>query len=253
MAHILVIGEGCLDKFVYCTAARLAPDVPVPVLVKQQETQNDGMALNLCRNIQALQGTCEVWTNHTWPQVTKTRFVDTVSNHLFIRLDAGEELITRIDLSRPTWRQELHRYDVIAISDYNKGFLTYEDIEAIASAHPRVFLDTKKRINMMFSSCAYIKINTPEYTASKDFLDAHPEFASKLVVTAGAQGCYYQQENFPVQQVQIRDVSGAGDTFFAGLLVTYVETQDIRAAIRYANVCASSVVQHKGVTTVTNK
>lgn len=253
MANILVIGEGCIDKFVYCTASRLAPDVPVPVIVKASETQNEGMALNLCQNIRALQGGCDVWTNHTWPHVTKTRFVDSVSNHLFVRLDAGEELITRIDLSRSTWRSELQRYDVIAVSDYNKGFLTYDDIEAIATAHPRVFLDTKKRINMAFASCAYIKINTPEYTASKDFLDAHPEFLSKLIVTAGAQGCYYQQENFPVHRVQIRDVSGAGDTFFAGLVVNYSDTRDIRSAIQFANECASTVVQHKGVTIVSTK
>ena len=53
-----------------------------------------------------------------------------------------------------------------------------------------------------------------------------------------------------VEEVEIKDVSGAGDSFLAGLCVNYLETQNIEQAIEYANKCASQVVQKKGVTTI---
>ena len=45
----------------------------------------------------------------------------------------------------------------------------------------------------------------------------------------------------------MKDLSGAGDTFTAGLVVKFIETQDIEKSIKYANVCASKVVTQKGV------
>ena len=51
-------------------------------------------------------------------------------------------------------------------------------------------------------------------------------------------------------RVDIKDTSGAGDTFISGLVVKYVETRDISVAIKYANECATAVVQKKGVTIV---
>ena len=38
----------------------------------------------------------------------------------------------------------IHNYDIIIISDYNKGFLTEEDIEWITKHHDCVFIDTKR-------------------------------------------------------------------------------------------------------------
>lgn len=248
--RILVIGDSCQDQFTYCSATRLCPDVPVPVLVRQSQTSNPGMAMNVRENIVGLREPCDIWTNDNWSTVTKTRFVDIVSNHTFIRLDAGEDTIMRIKLPSSNYKDILNSYEVVAISDYNKGFLTYEDIIAISSAHPCVFLDTKKRLIPEFSACAYIKINTPEYRASQEIVTTHPELASKLIVTAGADGCYYQGENFPTERVAVRDVSGAGDTFFAGLIVAYLRQRDIRSAITVANKMAARVVQQRGVNTI---
>ena len=42
-------------------------------------------------------------------------------------------------------------------------------------------------------------------------------------------------------------MSGAGDTFLAGLVVRYWETRDIDLAIPYANERATIVVQKRGV------
>jgi sugar/nucleoside kinase (ribokinase family) len=46
---------------------------------------------------------------------------------------------------------------------------------------------------------------------------------------------------------EVRDLSGAGDTFLSGLVVKYIETNDIAKSIDYANVCASWVVPKRAL------
>ena len=51
-----------------------------------------------------------------------------------------------------------------------------------------------------------------------------------------------------MDRVNIKDVSGAGDTFLAGLVYSYLESKDIYKAIEDANKYATEVVQQRGVT-----
>ena len=53
-AKVLVIGEVCTDKFVYCDIKRLSPEAPVPVLNPIKTVKNQGMAGNTISNIKAL-------------------------------------------------------------------------------------------------------------------------------------------------------------------------------------------------------
>jgi D-beta-D-heptose 7-phosphate kinase/D-beta-D-heptose 1-phosphate adenosyltransferase len=55
---------------------------------------------------------------------------------------------------------------------------------------------------------------------------------------------------YPVEKVQIRDVSGAGDTFLSGLVAEYVLTNNIEKSILFAQQCATVVVQKPGVSTI---
>ena len=57
-------------------------------------------------------------------------------------------------------------------------------------------------------------------------------------------------EWFPVEKVEIRDVSGAGDTFLSGLVSEYLLTKDIKKSIIFAQQCATIVVQKPGVSTI---
>lgn len=245
MLKILVIGESCLDQFVYCDATRLAPDVPVPVLTKRYQQGNPGMAANVQRNIQALGVSCELTTQPNWQNTTKTRYVHESSNHTFVRVDENDQV--------PSFRF-LHQilgiiqdFDAVAISDYNKGFLSVDDIAHIANAHPLTFLDTKKILRPQFLRCRYIKINRPEFQASRAVIESNPYMAEKTIVTAGRDGAYFQNKHYPVERVATGDVSGAGDTFFASLVVKTVQTGDIDQAITFANMCASQVVRDRGV------
>ena len=55
-----------------------------------------------------------------------------------------------------------------------------------------------------------------------------------------------------MNKVDVKDMSGAGDTFMASLVCKYVKTGDIFESISFANICASKVVQKKGVVTIEN-
>ena len=243
MKKILVVGESCRDIFVYCKANRLCPDIPVPALSVVRQAENPGMAKNVERNIKSIFDHCDIVTNDGWENVTKTRYMHLESNHMFIRVDT-DHAISRIDIKKVPLE-----YDVIAISDYNKGFLTEEDIKYLCEHHDNVFIDTKKILGDWANKAKFIKINNYEYERSKDAI--HKELADKIVYTKGESGAVYKGKTYPVKEkVEVKDVSGAGDSFFAALLVKYAETDDIEKAIDFANECASKAVQHKGVSVI---
>jgi bifunctional ADP-heptose synthase (sugar kinase/adenylyltransferase) len=243
MKGILVIGESCRDIFVYCAATRLAPDVPVPVLNVVDQTENPGMAKNVWRNIYSINKDCHLATNQDWYHVTKTRYMHQSSNHMFFRVDSDHH-IPRIDLSAI----DLQDYHMVVIADYNKGFLTEDDIAEICRQHKRVFLDTKKLLGAWANSAFCIKINDYEYQHSKPNLSK--KLINKIVHTMGGDGCEYQGVRYPVDKVEVKDTSGAGDSFMAGLAARYFATEDMVDSIRFANECASKVVKQRGVTVI---
>ena len=243
MKKILVIGDSCLDVYTYCKTSRLAPDKPVPVLEKIRTIATPGMAHNVFRNVHSLTKSCDLITNSNWKDVQKVRYVDEKSNHMFMRVDSGEKInmINHESLS--------FEYESIILSDYDKGFLSEEQIEYICSNHSQVFLDTKKILGEWARNAKFIKINNHEYERSKKFIDNH--ISDKVIKTVGGEGCEYQGNLFPVKKkVEVLDVSGAGDTFMAALVVNYTDTYDIESAIGFANESASEVVKHRGVTII---
>ena len=97
----------------------------------------------------------------------------------------------------------------------------------------------------------FIKINNFEYDKTKDSLTS--QLKDKMKITLGGAGAQYQGRVFPVDKVEVKDVAGAGDTFIAGLVVKYSETQNISDSIDFANQCATLAVQKRGVSIVGGK
>ena len=241
--RILIVGESCLDVFIYCDAHRMAPDIPVPVLQVIHHTENPGMARNVERNIKAIYSACDLVTNENWREIVKTRYMHDRTNHAFLRVDSG------VSVGRAEVRSlPLAEYDIIAISDYDKGFLTEDDIRYICEHHDTVFIDTKKVVGQFLADCRFIKINEKEYQRSYPVPES---LRHRIIMTKAEHGAEFQGVSYPVAQSEVKDASGAGDSFFAGLLARYAETGDIEDAIRFANLCASQVVQHRGVTSIT--
>ena len=73
---ILVIGELCVDRFMYCDVKRLSPEAPVPVLNPIEVIKNKGMAGNVVENLKALYDEAEVIHWSQSDNIIKTRYVD---------------------------------------------------------------------------------------------------------------------------------------------------------------------------------
>lgn len=239
---ILVVGDSCKDIFVYCAVERFCPEVPVPILKVRESTENGGMSKNVQKNIQSLNVHCDLLTNDNWENMTKARYVHRESNHMFLRIDT-DDAASRIDISKVSYD-----YDIIVISDYNKGFLTEHDIQTICENHGNVFIDTKKILGKWAEDALYIKINDVEFKNSLPYMSQ--TLIKKTIHTMGSKGAELDGKVFPVDPVEVKDASGAGDTFMAGLVVNYIQTKDIDASIEFANQCARQVVQHRGVVTI---
>jgi D-beta-D-heptose 7-phosphate kinase/D-beta-D-heptose 1-phosphate adenosyltransferase len=239
MKDILVIGESCRDIFIYCDAPRLCPDIPVPVLNITNQSENVGMAKNVQRNIMSYIPSCDILTNLNWQNITKTRYVHEKTNHMFFRVDTPHN-INKLNLEDVDYG-----YKIIVISDYNKGFITESDIEEITKNHDCVFLDTKKILGDWANNCKFIKINDFEYQNSKDKLT--DTLKNKIIHTKGDEGCEFQNKQYKVKRVEVKDTSGAGDSFMAALVINYLNTNDIVSSIKFANDKASKVVTQIGV------
>jgi bifunctional ADP-heptose synthase (sugar kinase/adenylyltransferase) len=241
----LVIGDSCSDIYVYCNSTRFCPDAPVPVLNPIKTISSLGMAGNVADNLKGLETTVDFITNEE--SIKKIRYVDDRTNHMFIRIDEGESNIERISkftLENIKWDE----YEAVIVSDYCKGFLLEEDLKYISQHHPLTFLDTKKQLNGFADDFTFIKINDIEYSKTKSTILPHLE--EKLIVTLGSKGAKFKNKTYPVKQVDVRDTSGAGDTFIAGLTYKYALSLDIQEAIKFANKCSSQVVQKKGTAKV---
>jgi D-beta-D-heptose 7-phosphate kinase/D-beta-D-heptose 1-phosphate adenosyltransferase len=233
--NVLLIGDSCIDEYKLGIVDRLSPEAPVPVIKLVEEYQLPGMAANVYNNLKQLGIDADFITNNQ--EIIKTRYIDKRSGQHLLRVD-NEPKIT-------PWSghtvEPLDSYDAIVISDYNKGFLSYETIEHINRAVTcPVFIDTKKQDLSRFNATnVYVKINELEYKNSYSI-------PQNLIVTLGDKGAQYKGKIHPTAKVEVSDVCGCGDTFLAALTVQYLFTNDIETAILFANMAAGITVQHRG-------
>jgi D-beta-D-heptose 7-phosphate kinase/D-beta-D-heptose 1-phosphate adenosyltransferase len=247
---VIVIGDGGIDRFVYGNVLRIAPEAPVPVFNPISKKENKGMASNVYENLKSIGINSILISNEE--EIIKTRYVDDRSNQLLIRIDENDK-VKKIDekilKSIKNNQYNGEKIDAIIISDYDKGFLDENSIKFISENNWNVFLDTKKILDDWCLSCSFIKINHVEYNHTK-FNLKNLDLDKKLIITMSEKGCMYDNNIFPVEKVNIKDVSGAGDTFISGLVSEFVRTNNIEQSIKFAQKCATIVVQKKGVCTI---
>ena len=245
---LLVIGDSCVDKFIYGTCERICPEAPVPVFNPVKVKKNGGMAKNVQANIEALGVDCDIITNGEL--ITKTRYVDNKTNQMLIRVDEHDYVKTRIDIG--DLKERIGNYDGVVVADYNKGFLSEQDLEEIVSMHKNVFFHTKKKFSWDYIDARFIQINQYEYQETYDEAkDMEDHIFDKLIVTYGDKGCYYKKKLYPPpRKVEARDLSGAGDTFMAAFAVSITKGKNVKQAIEFAQQCASDVVEKRGVATI---
>ena len=238
--NVLLIGDSCTDIYNIGTVDRLSPEAPVSVLKIIDTYELPGMSANVHLNLKNLNIDADFVHNET--PITKTRFIDKRSGQHLLRVDSEDNVVP--------WSGRtpfpLETYDAIIISDYDKGFLSYEHIEHInRNVTCPVFIDTKKRDLSRFSADnVYVKINESEYKTST----SRP---AQFIVTLGDQGALFTSPSigakmFETKRVEVMDVCGCGDTFISALAFQYLFTNNIEKSIIFANMAAGITVQHRG-------
>lgn len=237
--NVLLIGDSCIDEYKIGTVDRLSPEAPVPVIKVADTMIVRGMAANVKLNLENLGVDADFITNSE--EIVKTRYIDRRSGQHMLRVDSDPKILP--------WSGKtpfpIDHYDAVVISDYNKGFLTYEGIERIIKeAACPVFIDTKKtQLADISAGHVFFKINELEYNSARSL-------PSNLIVTLGDRGAMFKNNNteffVSTTSSEVIDVCGCGDTFLSALTVQYLYTKDIEKSIMFANAAAGITVQHRG-------
>lgn len=259
----LIVGESCVDQYIYGNSTRTSPESAAPIFIATSQTDNLGQAANCYRNVRSIlnqkykkdQDEVTLITNQkTRDFITKTRYVIERTNTTLLRVDAGDLNYGHIsEHYGQNWFYDIkwNDYDCIILSDYDKNFLTTEDIRAIAQFKTPIFLDTKRVLGQWCQNIDFIKVNQEEFDKSKQAIDR--DLHNKLIITLGSNGCSYRNNIYPVKSVNVQGISGCGDSFFGALCVSYMKEKDIIKAIKFANKIATLVCQEKGVTVPYNE
>ena len=229
---ILLVGDACFDIYWFGVVDRISPEAPVPVFQWKYTEQRTGMVGNVSENLETLG--CEV-VQIRKDTGTKTRLIDLRSKQQITRIDVETPVtaITFADLGEID-------YDAIVVSDYNKGSITYELIEQIIQTGLPVFVDTKKTDLKRFEG-AWVKINELEYSKITSECKG-------LIVTRGARGAsvIHHSIECPAPEVEVADVTGAGDTFLAAFAYQFLDTNNLVKSVRFAIDASAVTVQHLG-------
>ncbi len=207
------------------------------------------------------------------PTTTKTRYV-AEDKHL-LRFDRevtelASDREARIILSRI---REWSHVDAIVIQDYAKGsvtpFMIRSLMELARDKNTPVFIDPKSDLWPHFKGAALVKPNLPEAMSAfgvigKEFEGTVERWgrsmlrytrAEAIVVTRGRDGMSLfanDEEIWAVPQpVDVVDVSGAGDTSMATLVLSRLAGATWAEALKLANAAAGIVVGKRGISTVT--
>lgn len=273
MKNVYVIGDSCVDEFVYGKCTRINPEAPTPVFVANGVVKSNlGMAGNVLTNIKSLNPNLSViLIQPNGIHINKRRFVDKDSNYIVLRVDNEPKVPEVFKFDASTFIPSISNPSCIVVSDYNKDFLSERELCKLFTwtreNNIPSFLDTKKRITSEWASNVdYIKINTLEFNQSFPDEKTLEEFLSTarkttIIKTAGELGCicYYYANgevlnySIPTEKIDVRDVSGAGDTFMAALVVDFLRTsgKSLFDSCYFANKAASFACTKPGVVAVT--
>jgi len=201
-----------MDEYRYGTVDRISPEAPVPVFLQSHTETKLGMAMNVKANLEAFGIEVHVQTNRP-SQIIKTRYVDTTSGYQLMRADLEKDIepVTEYGL-----KPDLEEYNAIVISDYDKGFVDPAYIIRLrAETDVPIVVDSKRTDLSPYDDCI-IKVNEKEYN-NLDRKKIPP--TCRLLITQGKMGAYDMQDlrQYSAPQVEMYDVTGAGDVFTAAL------------------------------------
>lgn len=298
-SKVLVVGDVMLDQYWNGRAGRISPEAPVPVVKVAGEEVRAGGAANVALNIAALGAKA-----HLIGVVGKERDgqVDQHGQQLTalmeqagvdyswslsdsgtickLRVLSHHQQLIRMDFENPVpeapafelvekVKAQLADYDVLVISDYDKGALQFVEqiIAAAKTANVPVLVDPKGMDFTRYQGATLIKPNQSEFesivgeASQTDVLVSKAESLIRsleleaLLVTRSEHGmALVTRQDKPYllqsQAQEVFDVTGAGDTVMAALATGFASGMSWQNAVHLANQAASVVVRKVGTSTV---
>jgi D-beta-D-heptose 7-phosphate kinase/D-beta-D-heptose 1-phosphate adenosyltransferase len=245
---VLVFGDVIVDKYIYGTSERISPEAPVPVVKYQHEVKTLGGAGLVYENLKSL-GVDVTLFETNQPRSIKTRII--CDGHYITRIDDDKDADGAAVLKN-VLRSDFSQYDYVILSDYNKGVLddSLRIIEHINKFDCKIIVDPKEHATQ-YKDAWLVKPNNSEFTKF-----GFCQWQGNIITTnagdnvlASIDGVEY---NLPVAQVEVSDVTGAGDCFLAafvyGLTKNYNYTQCLELAIKGSR----RAVQHVGTHILTH-
>lgn len=216
--------------------------------------------------------TSAIYKQQGYPTPVKNRII--ASNQQIVRVDneITEQLPEMLEEEQikllPSLLSDI---DVIAISDYGKGSVTPTLLQAIYDEAQRkkipVISDPKGTDFARYTGSTILKPNKGEAYAAANLPSSAPienvakalfEKASVdvIMITRSDEGIslFYQngqQEHYAVEAMEIKDVTGAGDTVLAMMSFAVANKLTYGEATRLANVAAGITINYIGCARVT--
>ena len=264
----------------------MSPEAAVPVVIPKKDYSVPGGAGNVAMNLSLLGAnvTCIGFVgNDIWGEKLlsilknegiKTEGVELIDNHpttLKQRIYSEGKQVARLDTEKIiNWKTNAEvqqNYDIVILSDYNKGVLNnlWFDISNLEN----VIVDPKKDSFNHYREATIITPNLNELKKAsnidikddKSIIDACNQLIKEnnfnyIVAKKGDQGMTIVGANNFVKHVKAHsvdnpDVTGAGDTVISVLSLAYAQTKDIELSAKIANAAAAIVVGKIGTATVT--
>ena len=244
---VLVLGDVIIDKYIYGTSERLSPEAPVPVVKYQREVETLGGAGLVYENLKSL-GVDVTLFETEQPSSIKTRVI--CDGHYVTRIDDDKHA----DSTAVLETIELHdfsEYKYVILSDYNKGVLdeSLAIIEHINKFNCKIIVDPKEYATQ-YKGAWLVKPNYSEFTKF-----GFNDWKGNIITTNAGNNVVANIEdevyNVPVEDVEVSDVTGAGDCFLAAFVYGLTKQYNYKRCIELAVKGSREAVKTRGTHTLT--
>lgn len=294
-----VIGDFVLDTYVKGSVSRISPEAPVAVLHAKEQFQRPGMAGNVALNLVSLGAevcvcgrigsdpfgkkllksledeaidTSTMVVQRGYETPAKNRMIANSQQLLRVDFETNLELSATLEKKLiQVFETKLCDVDVVAISDYKKGFLTKKLTRAVIDIAREkgipVVVDPKGDDFSKYMHATLIKPNLIEaYFASKLDREQPLDLVGKtllkdskaeyILVTRSEDGMTLFDQclnrfDFPVTSKEVKDVTGAGDTVLATMTMGIGNRLDPSMCVSLSNLAASIAIEKLGCVRVT--
>jgi D-beta-D-heptose 7-phosphate kinase / D-beta-D-heptose 1-phosphate adenosyltransferase len=296
---ILVIGDLIVDHYLWGTSERISPEAPVQIINVEKESTVLGGAGNVVNNLNALGAEVDVISVVGECKASKElikllsnikvdkQFLITQKDRITSkksRIIVAHQQVVRYDVeskieinskSQQTiityFKKIVQKYDVILLSDYGKGILTFELTQSLISIanhnNKKILVDPKGLDYSKYNGAFLLTPNKKEASeATKINILDNDSLALSIVklkekynltfsiITLSEQGVAIFDKELrihPTVAREVFDVTGAGDTILASLAFALSFNNDIDEAVKFANLASGVVVGKIGSATAT--